>query len=838
SNDPATAPKGWGYFITWADGRAKVAYRQKQDTIDFIRQDNDDPDGMDVVEVKYRAAEKGERVRNKFTQASARTYMRMKTAWDNPPRDDATYPGSNVSGPVPHQMPKHPGDLPRRDQRTKDDYHAPSQLDRDPIPGDTQPEDGTGGQVHSGEPGRVDNIYPEPLNWLRPLKGLPFTDEHLVHDFNEDFLSEYHQRQRGLNMRKRKVMALRRTLNMKKQSDDLSDEINKVVAQWQQTAEAIGVDEVLAIFADRANGYNTVMRDLKNKYPTEVANMIAVGVVNAIPQVLRGSNLNMRKGAATNPKYDYGSVQTSNISEVLVSAIKDIQDDIDKDKLYDGEDEPGWVENGLQKLFHITVLFGVRDNIKDTIQQVFDKHRPVQIATNRIHYFSSDPNYDVAVVRCESKELTKIHDELKNKLENQETYPDYKPHVTIAYLKKGERLDDNAQVGNISWEIDSMDLSTSDGKLEKISALAIPIRESLDYSHSWNKKKKEEKGRKDVRKKEKEEVVSEKEKKILQMDFNKLNLKKRAHKRASILDEPRASLDSAIWDIGADDLPMLKPDIKLHIIENFLAYVSKYGGYIKPEQFVKNMFYTGSTATYTYNDASDIDIHVIVDWIDLAALNPDKAKKDPNEMWRELHDVFWWTLNKVKLPGTKHPLTYYVMPPGDEKKLVDQKEELYDMGHDVWLVPPGKAVNLTEEVIDPALEEAAEFMARINQHIADARKGVIDYALLNEVITPENAADRYAQIADKLDEIDTNLKALKQEYAELKQKRKDAFDSNDSLVEGNSNYSLGNIIFKLVERYKYMDVLRKIKQITDDVDLRPDQVTEVADALGLDFKEE
>jgi len=208
SKDPETATKGQGYFIIWADGRGQVAYKCKQDAIDFIDQDSDDPYGMEVVSVKYREAEKGERVRNKFTEASARTYKLMKKAWDNPPRDDATYPGSNVSGPMPHEAPKSPGSKPRRDQRTIEDYHAPSQLDRDPIPGDAQPEQGTGGQSHSGEPSKPDNIYPEPSNWLRPLKGLPYIDENINHDFNIGFDTEYTQRQRGLNMRKVKKVAL------------------------------------------------------------------------------------------------------------------------------------------------------------------------------------------------------------------------------------------------------------------------------------------------------------------------------------------------------------------------------------------------------------------------------------------------------------------------------------------------------------------------------------------------------------------------------------------------------------------------------------------------------
>lgn len=1190
SRDPNTATKGCGYFITWADGRAIVAYKHKQDAIDFIAQDSN---GMEVVSVKYREAEKGERVRNKFTEVSAKTYQMMKKAytgippleelpeevamdgewgpddlqyyienpeavqkfydqakdirdtqiedfgetsmvdpkdvlriyeleykihlakqynnidkqkfmeseltdllrevitllmdffrphsisespgvkwyrpvnvnelsveakavaeealssgiidqlliafhkivnlihdsgymaehyfgpgapywltylsenkelpkiwerqylysntlnmkkkaWDNPPRDDATYPGSNVSGPVPYSAPKSPGSKPRRDQRTKDDYHTPSELDRDPIPGDTQPEQGTGGQSHSGEPGEPDSIYPEPSNWLRPLKGLPFTDEHLMHDFNEDFDTEYYIRQRGLNMHRIKKALNMKTaqevpkwtdpkflgsdlydfvktalqkyqqqiqedpslkgklideaiplyidrkqdifiaagitlpimleaikeaanflmvedkttlntlpaeqkaaeiypdprqqtskipqmtseegrlldtytadqiwdivrnpetantfegqaargliekgivasrLNMKKQSNNFIDEItNQIVAQWQQTAEATGIDMVLERFKDRTEAYNMVMTDLRGEgHPENIAHAVAVRVIEIVPQILQaqGSKLNLKKNSKVNPKYDYGTVQTSNISETLIDTIKDIQDNIDKDKLYDGEDEPGWVENGIQKLFHITVLFGINDNVKDEVKKVFDKYKPVHIETTGIKYFSSDPNYDVAIVRCKSEELTKIHDELKDTLENQETYPNYKSHITIAYLKKGEKLDDSARIANTSWEVNALEISTSNGQLEKVSTLAVPIRKSLDYFHSWRKKKKKKK-----------EVVSPKEKKILQMDSNTGNLKK-----ASILDEPRASLDSAIWDIGEDNFPALKPNIKIHIVENFLSYISQFGGYNRTEEFVKNMFFTGSTATYTYTDKSDIDIHVIVDWIDLAALNPDKAKEDPKEMWQELHDIFWWTLNQQKLPGTKHPLTYYVVPPGEEKKkILDAKEEIYDIGHDVWICPPGDIVNLPQEAMMVATEEASDIMSRIEEHLANARKGIMDYDMLKilEKLNNGNTPIIIQKFDEVLKALDEELVALKEDYTLLKQKRQEGFELGKPIVPTESkNYTKGNIIFKLVERYKLMEVLREIKRITDARPIKHDQVDDVADALGF-----
>ena len=1263
SNDPTTAPKGWGYFVTWADGRGKVGYRHKQDAVDFISQDNGDPDGMDVVEVKYRKAEKSERVRNKFTQASARTYMRMKIAWDNPPRDDATYPGSNVSGPVPHSAPKSPGSMPRKDQGKElgdSTYFTPSIIDREPeenhqkteptgqsdsgqnapdddpwgpsnklrkvkpnqyrpfdrpefnedyseytqrqfgslnmrrvkialnmckvkkiadisqqdffdfyglasLPQDyvtshpdiaayyeavmsslkdeylqllefaissrhddifnpinldshtspdkyeilknwlakTQghdldelmqthqeqeeenrkkfqeeeskfapewdwldksgmhpssylPEEQWNALYHSDNPltslvpplptrqdmeqylerAKNDETYVDPeqleymerflageeddpynvlktkaaiiatadtdleilsediadeipvelssfilspdengdhwgpwgeiaqaytklknaqspfeimqlidlinslqhndgllfeyagatfnqgrdkYDWIKSALDFKFTSssQELLSQLSspvQKFLYDYLQLHKtSLNMRRRKVMAddLGRTLNMKTQSDDLSIEVHRIVSQWVQTAEAAGLDEVLAIFADRTNAYNTVMGDLKNKYPDDVANMIAIQVIDTVPQVLQGL-LGME-----NNSEDIGQAKKIAAMAVPIRESLDYPHSWNKEKKEEkGKDvrkkekakkvvqksryagdgdwprdlyiDPKWpgdyTADEWDKVRRSIELHKVPfdqdpnsdpaewEEFKQEWREIYeidmDTMQPTTskeewLASNRSNptmiddisgydfggadYPQAEQGYpNVTVVDNALEDAFREYgysDDEYPYIQRDISSPDFetlepRPHINVSKVLRHAGTDlvgknDNqlnlGKLQNIATNIDDSLLPGGKLRLFDYESVVFPIAELLqakgytvassDRSNFYD---------------EGLDGVSE------EWDVDMTLIKptnSRTASFASILDEPRASLDPAIWDIGADDLPMLKPDVKIHIIENFMAYVAKFGGYIKPEQWVKNMFYTGSTATHTYNDTSDVDIHIIVDWIDLAALNSDKAKKDPNEMWRELHDVFWWTLNKIKLPGTKHPLTYYVMPPGDEKKLVDQKEELYDMGHDVWIIPPGKAVNLTEEVIDPALEEAGEFMARINQHIADARRGVIDYALLNEVITSDNAANRYSQIADKLAEIDTELKALKDEYAQLKQKRQDAFDDEDSLVGGNSNYSLGNIIFKLVERYKYMDVLRKIKQITDDMDLRPDQVNEVAGALGLSLEE-
>ena len=50
--------------------------------------------------------------------------------------------------------------------------------------------------------------------------------------------------------------------------------------------------------------------------------------------------------------------------------------------------------------------------------------------------FTND-GQDVLYVAVDSPALHELHDTVKRYLPNQETHPDYHPHVTIAYLKTG-----------------------------------------------------------------------------------------------------------------------------------------------------------------------------------------------------------------------------------------------------------------------------------------------------------------------------------------------------------------------------------------------------------------
>ncbi len=885
-----------------------------------------------------------------------------KQSWDNGNYSQDYYPGSNTAGPVDRTVPKAPRDNPRNDQH---DYFTPSQIDRE-----------YGENPHSMQPGNKGN---EDLkapdddpwgesNYLRPFKGLvPL--ENIPHDFNIGFDTDYTQRQFG------------NVHNFKRQ---------------------------ILSYIHTARQYTFAARAIANKF-------------------------------------DSASLQTSDISEELISVIRDIQKDIPKDKLYNGEDDD-WVKNGIQKKIHLTILFGVKDAAAEQAKEIFKEFKTTPIKTKGLKYFDND-DYTVVVVECTSKDLQKLHKDLADSIENKNTHKDYIPHVTIAYLQPGERID--AKIPEIEWTINTFEISTTDAKLKRLAkldwnsltfgplkkediqstsptikntewqefrkslkglsneekykqlkkwlhdhnnseqakiqvtnyvnalkrggqvsaALALPIRKSLDYSYSWKKSaglQLTQKGQllyeqlldnpdmkipsqygnteilgtaldwveqnpgattsdlsqmwseyanyqsafigEDVGTEErtyfdsqvlpilqqlikdgyviqtfaKSTAVQKKKETSKTKEFDGKEYKKctgwglsgsiaaafevikrdgdtwvpasrydelkkamkdieKDLKKGSILDRPREELDPAIWQTDPekpDSLPMLKPDIRTHIATNFFDYISEFGGYSNPQLWIKNMFYTGSTATYKYQDKSDIDIHIIVDWKDMLKENPQKVKNDLETVWRDLHDTFWWTLNQKKLPGTKHPLTYYVVKPGDEKSVIEQKEEIYDIGHNVWLIPPSKQpVIIPEEALAIAIEEASKITTRIETYLADARKNAIDYEMLEllQQMTPKTVPTLLQQLNQKRSQLDEELVKLKDEYALLKQKRQEAFDNGKPIVPSESkNFTMGNIIFKLVERYKLMDILRQIKRITDAQPLKFNQVTEIVKALGLE----
>lgn len=92
---------------------------------------------------------------------------------------------------------------------------------------------------------------------------------------------------------------------------------------------------------------------------------------------------------------------------------------------------------------HITLLYGILPpptgdkglSIPCLCKLIFENLKSFDIQLTNITKFNNKPEYDVIKIDVQSPRLFEIHDCCVNNFVNNQTYNDYKPHITIAYVK-------------------------------------------------------------------------------------------------------------------------------------------------------------------------------------------------------------------------------------------------------------------------------------------------------------------------------------------------------------------------------------------------------------------
>jgi tRNA nucleotidyltransferase/poly(A) polymerase len=107
---------------------------------------------------------------------------------------------------------------------------------------------------------------------------------------------------------------------------------------------------------------------------------------------------------------------------------------IEKDDIYKVGNE-----FGIETEPHVTILYGFHKNVD--ADDVFDLYKenydlqPIEFEVKGISIFEN-PDFDVVKLDVESKVLGKMN-KLMRDLPSTITYPEYHPHITLAYVKKG-----------------------------------------------------------------------------------------------------------------------------------------------------------------------------------------------------------------------------------------------------------------------------------------------------------------------------------------------------------------------------------------------------------------
>ena len=273
----------------------------------------------------------------------------------------------------------------------------------------------------------------------------------------------------------------------------------------------------------------------------------------------------------------------------------------------------------------------------------------------------------------------------------------------------------------------------------------------------------------------------------------------------SIIDIPRQRYAPGVFDDADTDNPKLKKVVVDMILDQIDSFQEKYP--------VKKYSLIGSILTKKYRDDADLDINVL---FDVPEEDRETARK---ELASSLRDI-----NGKLVPGTKHPVNYYVITDPELKKKNDAMADgVFDIDENEFIRKP------TEDTFDPEKYEA-DFQKKVQE--IDIVKGelardIIDYEELKDLSTDDvlNLQDR---INSKLDEIEDSIEVLVDIGDDVVKQRQSAYNDDmtpDEIRQFGKKHKLPkNIIYKYLEKYHYLKFYKKCKEVLEDGKVTDDEI--------------
>lgn len=130
----------------------------------------------------------------------------------------------------------------------------------------------------------------------------------------------------------------------------------------------------------------------------------------------------MRTGVTAN--FRAASAQVNIDDPVIITRLLEIQNAIDPADILKLETEP-----------HVTIRYGLDDVGPERVEHIIDQYRSIQVKFKSLSAFANEKE-DVLKIDVDGNQLRDLNRHL-GILPNQQTHRDYKPHLTIAYLKPG-----------------------------------------------------------------------------------------------------------------------------------------------------------------------------------------------------------------------------------------------------------------------------------------------------------------------------------------------------------------------------------------------------------------
>ena len=265
----------------------------------------------------------------------------------------------------------------------------------------------------------------------------------------------------------------------------------------------------------------------------------------------------------------------------------------------------------------------------------------------------------------------------------------------------------------------------------------------------------------------------------------------------AVIDIPRRTYAKGVFDNADTNSPKLKQGV-LDIIENQIKQFND----IRP---VLKYSLVGSILTKNYRDDADLDINVL---FDVPSPDRDVIRK---ELAKSLRNI-----NGALVPGTKHPINYYIITDPNVKETNDK------MADAVFDIKNNTFIRKAKEFKFDAKRYAADFEKKVREIDVvqgELKRDLIDYRELKE-LDPNDILDLQELINAKVIEVEDSINHLVAIGDEVLKDRATAFATDMTPEEikdfGRKNQLPKNVVYKMLEKYHYLTFYKALKDIIKD----------------------
>lgn len=132
--------------------------------------------------------------------------------------------------------------------------------------------------------------------------------------------------------------------------------------------------------------------------------------------------------------YAHSSVHVQVPEDISQNVISWGRSHLSDDEIFVKQNDPTY---GREDDIHITVLYGIHSETPDEIISLASNFGPIKVELGLTGVFYHQPKFDVLIINVKSDGLSEINKQLRTVPSTNLYGEEYKPHVTIAYMKKG-----------------------------------------------------------------------------------------------------------------------------------------------------------------------------------------------------------------------------------------------------------------------------------------------------------------------------------------------------------------------------------------------------------------